>query len=275
MAFCTTCGANVQGAFCPQCGTPVSAAAAQGAPAPAPYSGPAAAPMAAAPPAPAKRRISPVVWILGIVGGLFVLIIIGIVGVGVFAFHKAKQAGLDPDLMSRNPAYAMAKMAIAANPDVEEVSHDEDAGTITVRDKKTGKTTTVTFGDLKDGKFHMGVTDEEGKTATLDMSSEAKLPSWVPAYPGAKQEGTFAVKGDSGAEEGGTVSFSTADSGAKVLSFYQEKAKEMGMKVGMQSASGDGGMLVVTNEGDKRSLSVIVSAESGRTGIQLTYGVKN
>jgi hypothetical protein len=275
MAFCTSCGGTVQGAFCPKCGTPVSAAPAQGAPTPASYPGPAAAPVAAQPPAaPAKRKISPIVWILGIVGGLIVLSILGVAAAGFFFVNKAKEAGFDSDLMERNPAYAIAKMAITNNPEVEEVSHDEAAGTITIREKRTGKVTTMSFGDLKDGKFRIGATDENGNTSTFEAGGEAKLPSWTPVYPGAKQEGGFSATGAGGAEEGGTASFTTSDPGSKVLSYYREKGTALGMQVVTQTASAEGGMLVMAEASGNRSLSVIVGGASGNTTIHLTYGVK-
>ena len=34
----------------------------------------------------------------------------------MFVVNKAKQAGLDPDLIKKNPALAAAKLAVAANP---------------------------------------------------------------------------------------------------------------------------------------------------------------
>jgi len=92
MAFCTTCGASVTGAFCNQCGTPVGAAA-QGQPAPAaPYRQP-AGPGAA----PGPRKTSPIVWVLVIVLGLFVLGGIATVGVIGFVAHRVHQAGLIPE----------------------------------------------------------------------------------------------------------------------------------------------------------------------------------
>ena len=281
MAFCTTCGANVQGAFCTSCGTPVSAAASPQAPParpPAPQPPPGAAPMAAAPVAavPAKRGLSPAVWILIILGGLFLLTGV-VVAVGVvFAVHKVKQAGLDPELMQRNPGYAIAKLAITANPDVEEVSHDEAAGTITVRDKKTGKVTTVKFGDVKNGHFSFSARDDNGQIATMEFGEGAgKLPSWVPVYPGAKAEGEFSAKGGAGEnEEGGTVAFSTSDAASQVMSFYQDKAKDLGMRANMTTSSGEGGMLMFADEDGKRTLTVIVGGSAGHTSINLTYAVK-
>jgi hypothetical protein len=231
----------------------------------------AAAPVAAV---PAKRGLSPIVWVLIIVGGLILLSVVGVVGAGLFLVHKAHQAGFDSQLMQRNPGYAIAKLAITANPDVEEVSHDEAAGTITVREKKTGKVTTMKFGDVKNGQFSFSAQDENGKTATMEFGEGAgKLPSWIPGYPGAKAEGEFSAKsGEDG--EGGTVAFSTSDDPSKVMSFYQDKAKALGMRATMTTSSGEGGMLMFADDDSKRTLTVIVGGSAGHTTISLTYAVK-
>jgi hypothetical protein len=66
MAFCTKCGAPVGGAFCNQCGAPTNQAAAQ--------------PM---PPAPQRRGMHPLLWVLVIILCLFGIGIAGMVGVGL------------------------------------------------------------------------------------------------------------------------------------------------------------------------------------------------
>ena len=60
--------------------------------------------------------------------------------VGYMAMRVVKNAGFDPELMKRNPAIAMVKMATALNKDLELVSSNERTGTVTMRDKRTGKT---------------------------------------------------------------------------------------------------------------------------------------
>jgi hypothetical protein len=126
-------------------------------------------PPAGGPPAapPAKSGIGKVIlWIVGIFAGLFVLVIIAVAAIGFFVVHKAKQAGLDPDLMRKNPVLAMAKLSVAGNPDTEMVSSDDSSGTIVVRDKKTGKVSTMKVDP--DSKT-MTVTDENGKTVTMKL----------------------------------------------------------------------------------------------------------
>ena len=267
MAFCTSCGASVTGAFCKQCGTPVSAASA----APAPVSAAQPAPAAV----PVQRRTSPLVWVLIIVLGLFVLGGLAVVGTGLFIVHKVHQAGFDPELMRQNPGLAITKMIAKANPDVDVLNTDEGAGKITVRDKKTGKVVTMTFDDAKNGKFSFSAQGDDGKTASLEFGAGAdKLPSWIPAYPGAKAVGTFAVNGTGSQGNGGTFGFSTSDAPEKVMSFYQDKCKELGIQIKMTTHTGKGGMIVASDEGDTRSLQVIVGSESGETKVQVMYGLK-
>jgi hypothetical protein len=273
MAFCTNCGAEVTGAFCKQCGTPAGATSAPPAPVFTAPPAASAAPVAGA--APVQRKTSPLVWILVIILGLFALGVIGMVGTGLFIVHKARQAGFDPQMMRQNPGLAITKMIATANPDVEVLSTDEGAGKITVRDKKTGKVVTMTFDDAKNGKFSFSAQGDDGKTASLEIGAGAdKLPSWVPAYPGAKVEGTFNMAGDSGQGNGGAFGFSTSDAPEKVMSFYQDKCKELGINVKMTTRTPTGGMIIGADEGETHSLQVIVGSESGQTKVQVMYGLK-
>ncbi len=275
MAFCTNCGANVTGAFCNQCGTPVRSAGGQPAPAgqpmqPSPMMG---QPVGAAP--VAAKGMSPLVIVLLVIGGLFVLGIVGMVGTGFFLVHKAKQAGFDTELMQRNPAYAAAKLMIAANPDITEVSHDDRAGTVTVRDKKTGEVMTMNFDDIKNGRMKFTGTDNKGKTATVEIGGGAgKLPSWIPEYPGSTAQATFAVKANGDEGEGGNFTFTTKDAPSKVLSFYQDKTKDLGMKTNVTTTANEGGMISAADENTDRSLTILVGSSSGETTVNVTYGRK-
>jgi len=278
MAFCTSCGANVNGAFCNQCGTPVRAGGmtppAPGMTPPPPVAQPAPG-MAAPPLAAAPRKTSPIVWILVIVLGLFVLGIVGVVGTGFFVLHKAKQAGFDTALMSRNPGLAVAKMITAMNPDAEVVKTDDSSGTITIRDRSSGKVMTFTFDDIRNGKFNMKVKSEDGDGSIQIGGGDGKLPDWVPAYPGSTSQGTFSVKGSSSdGGEGGNYTYTTPDPPAKVMTFYQDKARDMGLKANLTTNKPDGGMLIVADEGSNRTLTIVVGKGSPDTTVNLTYAMK-
>ena len=278
MAFCTSCGANVTGAFCNQCGTPASPAAAA-APPVAPGMSAAPVPPGSRPgamPPPAARKIHPIVWVLIALGSLFILFIVGVIGVGALVVHKAHQAGFDGDLMRRNPAAAVARMAAMANKDVEIVGEDDRAGTITMRDRRSGKTVTMSFDQVKHG-IRFTADDENGKTAVMEFGGgAAKLPSWVPNYPGSNGQATFSVKGsdDNGSGEGGNYTFTTSDSPSKVMTFYQDKAKDLGLKVNVTASTNEGGMIVATEEPSGRSLTVIVGSDASNTTVNVTYGEK-
>jgi hypothetical protein len=225
---------------------------------------------------PPRRGTSPWVWILGIVGGL---IVIGILAIGAFTFfvvHKVREAGLDPELIRRNPGMAVGKMIAAANPDVEVVKTDDSTGTITIRDKKTGKVVTMTFDQAKNGQFKMSATGDDGNASFEIGGGAGKLPSWVPNYPGANAQGTFAIKGSGGdgGGEGGNFTFTTADSASKALTFYQDKVKDLGMKVNVNTTTDQGGMFVATDDASKRTLTVVVSGGSGDTTVNVSYGEK-
>ena len=73
----------MDGAFCAKCGTPAGAAQAQ--------------PPVASPGAPLARRTSPIVWVLVVIFGLFVLCGLGAAGVGFLVLHRARQAGVSFD----------------------------------------------------------------------------------------------------------------------------------------------------------------------------------
>jgi hypothetical protein len=253
MAFCTSCGATVQGAFCQQCGTPVSAAAAQ------------AAPPQMVPPlsAPVKRKTSPIVWILLAVAGVFVLCIVGLIAAGWY--------------VARNPGAVMAKLITAANPDAEVLSTDLGSQTVRIRDRRTGKEVTLSFDDVKKGRLKFSATGDNGEVANLEIGGgEGKLPAWVPAYPGARAQGNLTASGSDGGGvgEGGVVTFTTPDPPSKVTEFYDAKCKEMGMSVNLSQISDTGGMIIGADEGKQRTLHVLVAGGSGDTTITVTYGRK-
>lgn len=262
MPFCTSCGAQVKGAFCEQCGTPVNAATA--APPQPPVSPVAQGVTPAA--APVQRKTSPLVWILVALGTLFVLGMIALIGAGLFVRHLAE-----------NPGLALGKLITAANPDAEIVSTDTGGHTITFRDKRTGEEFTMSFDDVKNGKFKMKAIGRNGEVANVEMGGgAAKLPSWVPAYPGARAQGNFTATGEdgSGRGAGGVVTFESTDSPEKVMDFYKDKVAGMGMKVITTFGGTDGGMMVAQDEDEKRTLQVTVGKSGSGSTIGLTFGEK-
>lgn len=260
MAFCTSCGATVQGAFCQQCGTPSSAAAAQ--PVMAQPAAAQTAPPAAV--APVQRKTSALVWVLLVIAGIIVLCMVG-VGAGVW-------------YLARNPGAVMSKIITAANPDAEVLSTDVGSQTMRIRDRRTGKEVTLSFDDVKKGRFRFSATGDNGEVANVEIGGGAgKLPSWVPTYPGATAQGNMTANGEdsNGIGEGGMVTFTTSDPPSKVISFYDAKCKELGMTVEVSQVSDSGGMILGKDEAAQRTLHVMVGGKgNGETSITVTYGRK-
>jgi hypothetical protein len=200
----------------------------------------------------APRKTSVWVWILC---GIFGLIFLGIVAAGMVGYWFV-----------RDPGVALGKILTAANPDAEILNVDNTGRRMTVRDRRTGKEVTLSFDDVKDGRFTLSATDENGKTGRVELGGGAgKLPAWVPVYPGAKIEGHASGSGMDGDNiaEGGVYTFSSHDSAAQVMAFYQDKARDLGMKVELTTATTDGGHISAADAESNRSLVVLVGSGSG------------
>ena len=254
-------------------------------------------PAGAAPvPAPAPQKSSgskTLLWILGIIAAILLVCFASCAVIGFYAMHKVKQAGFNSDLMKKNPALAGAKMAVAMNPDVEIVSSDDNAGTITVRDKKTGKVTSMKFDPQKKA---MIITDENGKTTSLTTTGEGanasmemkssegtvkigagsdKAPAWVPVYPGSSPQNTYSAT--TNGEQTGSYTFVTADAPEKVISFYGDSLKSSSFEVSNLTSNSNGktgGMVSGEDKANKRTVVVSIGTESDGTHVNVTFSVK-
>ncbi len=241
-------------------------------------------------PPPNKKKMSPLVLVLIIVGALFLLGAVAVVGTGFFLVHKAKQAGIDPGLWQRNPGVAAAKMIAASNPDVEIVKVDEGRGVVTLREKSTGKTVTLNFEDIKQGR--MTFTGDDGETATVGATGDgdtgsfevktaegtarvgagaaAKLPSWVPVLQGETPE--TAIAGDGPKGFGGLYSITTSQSESAVTQFYKDALTEAGFEVNADSTDGTH---TITSKNGTRSVTVNVTNTAGKNHVMVTFEDRN
>jgi hypothetical protein len=212
-------------------------------------------------PVPAKKS-NVLLWVLAGIGGFVALIIIAIVATGLFLFHKAKQAGVDPELFQRNPALAATKMMTTMNPDVEFVSVDEGKQEIVLRQKKTGNTYTISYDDARKGRFKM----KENGGETVVIGGDAKVPTWVPDYPGSNPQSAFSQRGEHG--QNGTFSFKTKDSVEKVAKYYRDEFQSTGLQV---TAALQDHMLTAQDNNQKHNIVVVTGAEGDKTTVTVTY----
>lgn len=200
----------------------------------------------------------------------------------------AKEMESNPDAA----AVRAAELALRLNPELDIVSSSPEAGTITVREKATGKEVTFNLEDIRSGRFSiksgdqethvdidasaenggsMKVTSDQG-TATFGAGSGA-APDWIPSYPGARTDGLATI--ESRGERSGSFTVSTSDAPDLLLAYFEEKLKAGGFEVQRATLSVDGaasGTLSATSE--KRNLSITAAAQEGTTQALVAYTEK-
>ncbi len=247
-------------------------------------------------PPPPQKKSNTLTYVLVGCGTFVILAVIAVVAGGYFVFNKAKEAGLDPELMRKQPALATAKMMVAMNPDIELVSVDEQKGLITVKDKKSGETVTINLNEARDGKVIFGKDgeddvsmdvdgDEDEDSGSLEVktkdgtakfgrgASAEGLPDWVPAYPDAEIQGNYSAQAQGGYTAG--YQFTTQDSVDSVVKFYEAGLKEAGLKVTTNLVRQDGkvtGGMASGEDADKKR-TAFINAAIGDEGTQVSVVV--
>jgi hypothetical protein len=242
-------------------------------------------------PLPPGKKPNILLWVIGGV----VVVMLGITAMcglgGYFLMKKAKDAGLSTESLQKNPGYALAKLAVTANPELEVISSDDDQGKITVREKNTGKVVSMKF-DVE--KKSMVVVDENGKETTLSIAGDGdkgsltvkssdgtvkigggagnQMPAWVPVYPGSSPEGTFSASAKEGENNG--YHFKTNDGPAKVLDYFQSQLKAAGFTISMASNTPSGGMVIGQDAAQNRTLTITVGEAGGGSEVNVMAAEK-
>jgi hypothetical protein len=204
---------------------------------------------------------------------------------GLWLFKKTKNF---VEGAAKNPAVAAAKVVVAANPELEIVSADEEGGTVTIRNKKTGEVITLDAKDIEKGKlvFRSEKGEEiriEGgeKEGSVKFSSEkgeltfgggGSLPAWIPLPEGAKPTANYAAK--EGEKEAGGAGFESQQSPEELLRFYETAMKGGGFAPSVSKFEQDGrlvGGMVSGKDKKGRELHVTVTSQEGKTSVALIY----
>lgn len=244
-------------------------------------------------PPPPQKKSNALVWVLAGCGTLILIGIIVVVLGMYFVRNIAKQAGVDPELMRKNPALGVAKMSVTMDKDLELISIDEDKSTITFKNKKTGETITLTAEQDENGRV---VFKQNGKEVTLEARSKNgkgtlevkskdgsakfgnvsvdKLPDWLPAYPDVEVAGIYSAQDKTG--ESGGFHFTTQDSPRKVLSFYEAGLKRAGMVVTTNVVEKNGKEAdgILSGEGKKHTAYVNAAASEQGTEVTVMFATK-
>lgn len=209
---------------------------------------------------PVKKRIHPIIWILVGLAALLLLVTAALVAVGFYVVHRFQE----------NPAEVASAVLSTVNADLEVVSSDKERGTITLREKSTGKTTTLTMKDLKSSSFNLGTS---GGEITLESGGQkvtiggGKTPDWLPAYAGARVQHT--VTEDEDGSTSGSYGFTTKDGASAVIGYYEQQLSKAGMQVTRPSAS----ELIARDE--RREVKLTARMEGGGSRVILSYTAKD
>jgi hypothetical protein len=234
---------------------------------------------------PAKKGLPVWAWIGIGCGALMILVLAGVMVGGFFVASKAKDAIAE---FEENPTRTIARGIVMANPDLEEVSSDEEAGTITVRNTKTGEVITVNYEDIKEGKKgeikvdasqmkdtgSIKVTDEKGGVVfSTGGAVSDDVESWVPVYPGSEPTNRHTMRTEQ--EQTGGFELETSASVAEALEFYRAALQGEGYEVAVNTFTQDdsnGGMVNGNHAEQGRNVVAIFTSESGGpTKIVISY----
>lgn len=241
-----------------------------------------------------SKKTNPLLWVALGCGALVLVGIVAVVAVGGFAAFKAKEFVAE---LEANPAKVAGEMIVRADPNLELVSSDDEAGTFTIRNVAEEKEYEISFEDLAEGRvswttdegefsIDASQADEGGGVVMSGPEGEAtfsagggdleNVPEWALVYANAtKAEAAFAMISDDNA--GGMLSITTGDTMEEAADWYEAQLKDAGYDV-TRTATNVGGhkaiTLVAADEASGRTQNVSCTAEGGETQVILQYGGK-
>jgi hypothetical protein len=244
-------------------------------------------------PAPERKGLHPLAWVGIGCGAILVIVVIAMLIGGFFLARTVKNVAED---FEDNPGLAAARFVVKASPELEEVEVDEGAGTMTIRNTKTGEIITVNFDDIKEGRFSwtadgeevsIDVSEAESGTVKIESSDGdgfqlttgdavgGEIPDWVPVYPGTEPKNRGSMKTNEMVS--GNYTTTTDDDVEKVLEYFRETLKSAGYEISVNTYSSDGaggGMINGSLSSEGKTVVVIIGQDDGATGITVTHSVK-
>lgn len=179
------------------------------------------------------------------------MVVIIVVAIGMFML-KGKF-----DEFAANPEKAAAQMIVAANPDLEKISENEEAGQMTIR-MKDGKEVTVSYREISEGRITM--TDQDGNETQIGSSDLSKIPAWVPVAP-EFTDGVSTYQSSAGEKVSGQFSGKTSVGFEQLKAFYEDQASAFGMSSSSNSSmnTGDTAVATLTFSGGGKSFTVVIT----------------
>ena len=263
---------------------------------------PAVAPVSVPDAEPAKKGLPTLAWVAIGCGGLMLIGLIAMVVLGVSIFNWGRGALEDAtgerslsdivESLEDSPARMMAETVIRMNPELELLSTDDDAGTITFHSNETGEEATLNFEDIARGRFTMTTSEGEvsvdasaavaaaagavgstagggvtfsgpdGETRLGGRISLDELPDWVPVYPGS-EDVQVPYMTSTAAGHSGMMTGTTDDTPQQVADHYRDAFTDNSFTVANESStqSGTTELTLISATGDDGTVNVTATRE--------------
>lgn len=231
-----------------------------------------------------------------------VLALVGMVVLGVSVFNWGRGALEEAtgerslsdfvEGLEESPVRTMAETAIRLNPELDLISTDDGAGTITFRNNETGEEATLNFEDIAEGRFTMTTSEGEfsvdasaAAAAAADGGTPAggvtfsgpdgqsrlggnisldELPDWVPVYP-ASDDAQVGFLTSTDAGQSGMLTGTTDHDVEQVVEHYRGAFEDNSFTIGNESStqSGTTQFTLISATGDGGTVNVTVTRDDG------------
>lgn len=186
----------------------------------------------------------------------------------------------DQQPAATNPTTEAAPAADAASsadndPDFQILSTDKKKKTITFRDKKTGKTETLSMEAFSKRLAERDQARAKEAPKFQPNVKEAKpedLPPWVALYAGA--EVSMNVKTERDGKTVGRVIMTTGDGPDAVVQFYEKQLKDNDFSPKTVSSGDARSISARRKSGEMVTLTINPNSETKKTSVMLTYATQ-
>ena len=107
---------------------------------------------------------------------------------------------------------------------------------------------------------------------TVQIGGDAKIPTWVPDYPGSNPQTAFSAQGKDGPS--GTFTFRTRDSADHVAKYYRDQLEASGLTVAAVVSSGSSQVITAEDGTKHRTVTAVASGRGNETTVNVTYASK-
>jgi hypothetical protein len=107
---------------------------------------------------------------------------------------------------------------------------------------------------------------------TIQIGGAAKIPAWVPGYPGSNPRAGFAAQGKDGRT--GTFTFETKESADHVAKYYRDQLEASGFKITSVLNSGSSQVVTAQDTVKLHTVVVVAAVEGHETTVSVTYSNK-